>query len=82
MIHSEEKIIVEFNKTANNENINCNFRFCEKCKIAKDIEQFKSICNKNKKYNKLCRRCLNIVGAYKNRYILFNKNTLKKSFKE
>ena len=45
-------------------------KFCSKCKMAKDIEQFRSICNKNKEFNKLCRRCLNIVEKYKINYSL------------
>ena len=64
------KIIVDFNETKNNENINCDLTFCETCKIAKDIEQFRSICNKNKKFNKLCRRCLSIVVKYRINYAL------------
>ena len=76
----QEKIIVDFNDNVIIENNNCDFKFCEKCKMAKDIEQFKSICNKNKKFNKLCRRCLNIVKAYKNKYLLFNKKYFKKEF--
>ena len=66
----QEQIIVDFNDNVITENINCNFKFCGKCKMAKDIEQFRSICNKNKEFNKLCRRCLNVVEKYKINYSL------------
>ena len=66
----QEQIIVDFNDNVITENINCNLKFCSKCKMAKDIEQFRSICNKNKEFNKLCRRCLNVVEKYKINYSL------------
>ena len=39
-------------------------KFCPKCKLCKDIEMFKSL-NKNIDYNKLCRRCLNMMNGNK-----------------
>ena len=60
-----DKIVVSFFATDDND---CHYgindiRYCPHCKICKSIELFKSH-NKNKEYNKICRRCLDSMSRY------------------
>ena len=44
-------------------------KYCPYCKICRDIQCFRSL-NKNKDYNKLCRRCLNSTKGYEQQLCL------------
>ena len=45
-------------------------KYCPNCKICRDTKFFSSL-NKNKDYNKLCRRCLNNTKGYKQKLCLY-----------
>ena len=43
-------------------------RYCPNCQICRSHLMFKSL-NKNKEYNKLCRRCLNSMNGFKRKVL-------------
>ena len=66
MIIYVDKIIVSFSE---NENCCCEYemidiRYCPNCQIRRSHLKFKSF-NKNKEYDKLCRRCLDGMNRCK-----------------
>ena len=61
-----EKIIVSFSNNFENEfNYNClEVKVCPLCKLCKELGNFTSF-QKNKKYNNVCRRCLDKQNSYR-----------------
>ena len=71
MVIYTDKIIVSFSDADKTE---CNYcclgiRYCPLCKSYKEFESFRSF-QKNKKYNNVCRRCLDKQNSYRNKNIL------------
>ena len=59
----KKEIIVSFDNNNEITPKNNNDKYCWKCQILKDVEDFKSLYGK-KEFNKTCRRCLEKMAKY------------------